>query len=384
MQRQRSFGSGRPRSPCHDNVSAPQKLTAALADSLVEHTNAIIRMNNLGISHMESSSFEDAIALFRRALDQAEQAPADHHLPGNNSSGSSPIFVATSAAPDMNVSPLKPAPLASIDKRGGSFVKAPNPLPADAHITNNEQEAPHDGQQIMQYQLQANHQHQEHHQFQPKEYYIYQRREYDEGMSMYYSPIRMDASSMDNASDPKSAASTILCYNLGQAYMRLEKDEEAKQWFERALHSPRGYLHMTVHAAAVSPFKILHNLGYIQYRRQDIQCATQTFREALQESQKSVNKLDVANSLNALGVLFFHLPEPDAAQSMDCYNQALTIRKALLGPTHVDVATCLNNIGRVHYIEQRYDDALLVYQEALRIRRLLLGQDHLDVAATGK
>lgn len=380
MQRQRSFGSGRPRSPCLAHVSAPQKLTGALADSLVEHTNAIIRMNNLGISHMESSSFEDAIAIFRRALDQAEQAPGNLHLPGSNSSPGSPsTFVATSAGSDMNVSLLKPPPLSSTDKRGSSFAKTPNPLPAAL------QEAPHEGRQIiMQDQPQDQHQKQEHHLYQPKEYYMYQRREYDEGMHMYYSPIRMDASRMDNAADPKSATSTIICYNLGQACLRLEKDEEAKQWFERALRSPREYPHMTVHALAVSPLKMLHNLGYIQFRRQDILGATQTFREALQESQQSANKLDVANSLNALGVLYFHLPEPDAARSMDCYNQALTLRKAVLGPTHVDVATCLNNIGRVHYIEQKYDDALIVYQEALRIRRLLLGQDHLDVAATGK
>ena len=194
----------------------------------------------------------------------------------------------------------------------------------------------------------------------------------------------MDSSSMDIASGPHSVASSILCYNLGQAYVALEQDEEARQWFERALHSSSGYLNMRVHSAVLSPFKILHNLGYIQYRRQDIHGALQIFREALHESQRSVNKLDIANSLNALGVLYFHLPEPDAVRSIDCYMQALAIRRAVLGPTHVDVATCLNNIGRVHYIDQRYDDALLVYQEALRIRRLLLGQDHLDVAATGK
>jgi tetratricopeptide (TPR) repeat protein len=67
---------------------------------------------------------------------------------------------------------------------------------------------------------------------------------------------------------------------------------------------------------------------------------------------------------------------------MESNLEALAIRQAILGDEHRDVATTLNNIGRVHYMKGEYDKALTLYNEALAIRRKLLGHDHLDVAAT--
>ena len=69
-------------------------------------------------------------------------------------------------------------------------------------------------------------------------------------------------------------------------------------------------------------------------------------------------------------------------KAMSLFQQALTIRHALLGPTHVDVATVLNNIGRIHVQLDQFDQALNYYEDALRIRRATLGVDSLDYAAT--
>jgi tetratricopeptide (TPR) repeat protein len=179
-----------------------------------------------------------------------------------------------------------------------------------------------------------------------KEYYIYQRREYDEGMNMYYAPIRMDASTCIGTLDASSmvhhhqqhtaAATVILYYNLGQTYLRQDLDDEAQKYFELAMHhyhqpqqrqpqqqsgrrtnttTTTATMQMSVaqQTAAfhyVPPFKVLHNLGYIQYRAQNITGAIETFRRALAESRHSIHSLDVANSLNCLGVLYFHLPNP--------------------------------------------------------------------------
>jgi tetratricopeptide (TPR) repeat protein len=340
MQRQRSFGTSRPRSPYFDIVGPPERVGGMLQrDGLDETTNAVIGLNHTGIALLEASKFEEAVTWFRRALRQL-QKPAV-----TDAGGAGTVFVAASSSD--NVCTHHDMNKMQLDQSSSKTVSAEAAL---------RQQQPQ----------------------QPREYYIYQRREYDEGMNMYYSPIRMDASTMDASSDSLATASSILCYNLGQAYLRQDLDKDAQEAFERSLDSQRtGYI---IHQHAVAPFKVLHNLGYIQYRQQNIHGAIQTFCEALQQSQLSVNKLDVANSLNCLGVLYFHLPEPNALQSMDCYVRALEIRKQILGPNHIDVATVHNNIGRVHYIEQHYDEALLVYEDALRIRRALLGHDHLDVA----
>ena len=449
MQRQRSFGmrSGRPKSPYCDLLCAPEKLGVALttAEKLVEQTNAVSRLNNMGVAHMEASNYEEAIALFRRALQHLELSPAAASTATVTSAAastdatpvsvtkratsSSSSFSSRSSSPDCLATPSSSSAVASmlLDKANsiGGFNLVDKRLSSTA---GNKDTRPltslnHQGSR-------GSHSCLHHHNHcQPttatssntnnansnptfttnttKEDFIYQRREYDEGMNMYYVPIRMDASTMDCSTvgnhhhhrhHPQRAAATILLYyNLGQAHLRQDRDEEAQKYFEMALqhhhHQQRRHQQGRVPCSVaqqtaafqhhhVAPFKVLHNLGYIQYRAQNIQAAIQTFRHALAESRQSMHALDVANSLNCLGVLYFHLPEPDAVRSMECYLQALTIRKEIFGPTHVDVATCLNNIGRVHYIEQRYGDALMVYEEALRIRRLLLGGDHLDVAGT--
>jgi tetratricopeptide (TPR) repeat protein len=351
MQRQRSFGTARPRSPYCDIIAPLEKVGSLLqpAGGLVETTNVVIGMNNTGIALLEASNFEGAVTLFRRALSQLQKPAA------TDSGGAGTVFVAASTSDDDVCSHDDLAKM-PMDQSSSS-----KPVYAQAALQQQRQ------QQQQQQQPQ-----------QLKEYYIYQRREYDEGMNMYYSPVRMDASTMDAAVDPLATATSILYYNLGQAYLGQDLDEDAQEAFERSLDSQRtGYI---IHQPAVAPFKLLHNLGYIQYRQQNIQAAMQTFCDALQQSQLSINKLDVANSLNCLGVLYFHLPEPNVVRSMDCYMRALAIRKEILGPNHIDVATLHNNIGRVHYIEQHYDAALIVYEEALRIRRALLGHDHLDVA----
>ena len=130
---------------------------------------------------------------------------------------------------------------------------------------------------------------------------------------------------------------------------------------------------------------ILHNIGYIQYRNSELETALRTYNEALQLHDRSSSrgsKIELAASLNCLGVLYFHLPKSDTARAMEYYVESLKIRRHLFGHENCDVATTLNNIGRVHYIKGEYDAALQKYLEALRIRRTLLGRDHLDVAAT--
>ena len=60
--------------------------------------------------------------------------------------------------------------------------------------------------------------------------------------------------------------------------------------------------------------------------------------------------------------------------------QALTIRETMLGPTHPDVATSLNNLAELYRAQGRYTEAEPYYQRALTICETVLGPTHPDVA----
>lgn len=219
-----------------------------------------------------------------------------------------------------------------------------------------------------------------------KSLYIYQRGEYDEGMHSFSNPIKLD----ESLCSMHSATSTIL-YNLGQLFLRINDNEEASNSFMRALQiaewsgedQPRNSQY------GVSIMAILHCIGHVQYRSGHYEDAVRTYAKALHLGKNSYSKsthnmLDVATTLNCLGVLYFHLPKADTEKAMQLYLESLAIRKSVTGDKYesVEIATTLNNVGRIHYMKGEHDKALSLYREALRIRRKLLGDEHLDVAAT--
>ena len=212
----------------------------------------------------------------------------------------------------------------------------------------------------------------------PKNSYIYQRREYDEGMHFFSHPIQIQGHIFDNMDTAHNVFASVVFYNLGQLCLLIQNDEEATFCFNRSLY----YSKNIPGKSTVTVVSILHNIGYIQYRNIELGKSLATFQECLQLLQNSSNKAEVAATLNCIGVLYFHLPKADTTSAMQNFNKALTIRKQIYGNENIHVATTLNNIGRVRYIKGEYDLALKNYLEALRLRRLLLGNDHLDIAAT--
>ena len=204
-----------------------------------------------------------------------------------------------------------------------------------------------------------------------KNLYIYQRGEYDEGMHTFAEPLNIDAV----YNDYHSLTATIL-YNLGQLCMRLEEDEEASEFFLQALAISQ-WSGNRKGAKSLNSMAILHNLGHVQYRCGNYEESVRTYNKALAIGRASFSEfhLEVAATLNCLGVLYFHMPKAETKQAMELYTESLTIRRAVLGNEHKDVATTLNNIGRIHYMKAEYGEALRLYREALDIRRRLLGNN---------
>jgi serine/threonine-protein kinase len=66
-----------------------------------------------------------------------------------------------------------------------------------------------------------------------------------------------------------------------------------------------------------------------------------------------------------------HYPEAEAS-----YREALDIQRRLLGPSHPEVGTLLNNLGTLMYASGRFDEAEAFDRQALAVRQAALGPDH--------
>ncbi|KAL3805648.1 hypothetical protein HJC23_005892 [Cyclotella cryptica] len=255
--------------------------------------------------------------------------------------------------------------------------------------------------------------------------YIYQRMDFDEGMHSYSELEKMDGSeiiefppSVESGNQYTSVEvynaviqATIL-FNVGQVHRRRGEFDSAAAKYEAALEvltatstsnqEEHNFSTETRHRLLIP---ILNNIGQLQYRRGELASAMETYGTALTHAKSMEGgSVHVASALNCLGVLHYHANSSESDddsdngkdskknlgsdsdsstdKAMELFQQALAMRIKCLGPDHVDVATTLNNIGRIYVQNDQFDRALGYYQDALRIRRISLGTNSLDYAAT--
>jgi eukaryotic-like serine/threonine-protein kinase len=87
---------------------------------------------------------------------------------------------------------------------------------------------------------------------------------------------------------------------------------------------------------------------------------------------------DVANAMNALGILY--LDRERAADAEALHREALAIRRELLGTGHADVAQSLNNLAAALQNSGRLDEAEPLYDELLAYHRQLDPPDSANYA----
>ncbi|OJH36804.1 CHAT domain-containing tetratricopeptide repeat protein [Cystobacter ferrugineus] len=90
--------------------------------------------------------------------------------------------------------------------------------------------------------------------------------------------------------------------------------------------------------------------------------------------------LEVAAGLNLLGELYLRQGDPTRAEPL--FRRALAIREAALGTKHPDVATSLSGLGSIYLTQGMYDQAEPLYERVLAIREAALGKQHPDVATS--
>ena len=237
-----------------------------------------------------------------------------------------------------------------------------------------------------------------------KSSYIYQRMDFDEGMHAH------PTCEMLSTDQGRNVVSATLLFNVGQCHRQAENFDQAAHFFHRSWKSLVGdiifdasgrdageeddddddeeedlYLIKTrFKDLPALALPILQNIGQLQYRLGKIADAIKTYEASLHhaETAHGPNHVIVGSALNSLGVLHCHLSADHSDKAMDLFRRSLAIRTAARGWDHPEVATTLNNMGRIHVQRDEFEEALTYYEEALEIRRARLGLDSLDYAAT--
>ncbi len=224
--------------------------------------------------------------------------------------------------------------------------------------------------------------------------------EYDEGMNCYNRPLRIE----DTKSDDYQSTAPTLLFNIGQLHALEEDDATAEKYFLQALDvlQQRSESNRRAHEGrldyvSIDAIPILHNLARIYYRAQNYELAMDMYFRALHVSQQEEQASSaMANTLNCIGVVFFHMggsSEKNATKALNMFNASLDVRRKLIeqaeDPTHYstkvlrqELATTMNNKGRIHYMMGDHNAAMVIYIDALKLRREILPYPHLDLAAS--
>ena len=252
------------------------------------------------------------------------------------------------------------------------------------------------------------------------------QEEYDEGMRVYNDilPINNNVKYYSSIASQEYKSCALL-YNIAQTHVNRNQYETAKKYFDLSLSRSSTVSLLLSDKSVV--IKILHNLGYCSYRLGRNDDAMKYYQRSLSmnlqgqrcfddDDAELTHDCDLAASLNSVAVILFHSTCSSSQQAteksvvanikcsstkgtncervMTMFRNSLSIYRASRFDAHGEaadideiqitatIATVLNNIGRVHYICEEFEQALVVYDEALRLRRSTLGDNSIDCGAT--
>jgi tetratricopeptide (TPR) repeat protein len=99
---------------------------------------------------------------------------------------------------------------------------------------------------------------------------------------------------------------------------------------------------------------------------------------AIREGVLGPTHPDTATSLNDLASLYRRHGKYELAEPL--YQRALDIRERVLGPEHPDTASSLNSLASLYYNQSKYEQAEPLYLRAVTIGEKTLGSEHPDLA----
>ena len=122
--------------------------------------------------------------------------------------------------------------------------------------------------------------------------------------------------------------------------------------------------------------RLLNKLGHEHYRFVRYAMAEPLYDEALLIRRRvlGADHPYTATGLNNLAGLYHDQGRYQDAEPM--YHDALSIFRRVLGADDPNTATSLNNLAQLYRVQERYAEAAPMYKEAVEIMRRVLGAEH--------
>ena len=169
--------------------------------------------------------------------------------------------------------------------------------------------------------------------------------------------------------------STIL-YNMGRLLIETSSHCQATEILEEALGrigdpSSSAHLSSYIYLALAGCYHILGWFGHAQ----------NVMEESIRIGVFDHDLAFKAAAYNLLGVVYFKKNESHGQKAMASLRVSMKLYLRL-GNCEKKLATVFNNIGRVHYRDQKFSEAQEMFERAYFSRIGLYGNEHRDVAAT--
>lgn len=166
------------------------------------------------------------------------------------------------------------------------------------------------------------------------------------------------------------ASIAIVVTNLGELYRRKKDWPKAEELHKQAIADKEMELgpdHQTLVPS-------LNNLAlvYKETKRYDEALALLSrAREIAAKGENGGRNADMATALHNLGDVYAAMQK--YKESKEAYEQAIAMRKEVLGPQHPNVAESLNNYGSMLIGMNLLNEALLAFDQSIEIRKLEFG-----------
>ncbi len=200
----------------------------------------------------------------------------------------------------------------------------------------------------------------------------YATGEYEEGEALARRRLDLQRRVDPDPSTALAAAMTDVATFLSST----ARYEEAEGLFLEALELDRAL------GAADKEGQDWNSLSILRARRSDYDGAIEAGRSAVAAHRRHApgDNTGIATALATLAWALDGKGEFGSADSV--YQEALAIRRRILGDSHPHTAILLNNLGSMRQKEGRLSEARTLHEEALALRRGIFGNDHQDVAAS--
>ena len=180
-------------------------------------------------------------------------------------------------------------------------------------------------------------------------------------------------------SEPKRIEdSTRVLNDIGNTLVYQEKDDEALEFFRKALAMQENY-HTSGHASIAFT---LNNIGSTLTYQGKYDEALELHRRALiiQEKFCPSDHVEISNTLTNIGTMLSYQEKYDEA--LEFHQRALKIKEKYYPSDDIKITTSYVGIGTVLLGQQKYNEAFEFFQRALEIQENYYHSGHIDTANT--